>query len=96
MTFIQTPGILDGQIHALHGIQGNPKCMDGTAQDTGVGDVKVIAFGFEQFTGLSSFFTTFFGQIHIGPARETVFQIPLAFAMSHQYKLKHKSLYIKE
>ena len=63
--------------------------MDGTAQHAGVAEVELKAFCFEQLPGLAGFFAPLFGKVDIGPTGKTVFKIPLAFAMSHENKLKH-------
>ena len=90
MAFIKTPGILDRQIHAFHRVKSDPQSVDGAAQNARVSDIEVVAFGLKQLSGFAGFFLTLLGQIDIGPTGEAVFQIPLAFAVTHQYKLKHK------
>jgi hypothetical protein len=75
---------------AVHLIQGEPEGEDGALEHRGVAQVKVQAFGLEQFARRHGLAHAGGGQVHIGPAGEAVFQVPGGFAMANEDKFVHR------
>jgi hypothetical protein len=63
--------------------------MDGTFQHRGISEVEAEAFLFQQFTCRFCLTHAFLGQIDIVPTGESVFVVPLAFAVTDQYQLSY-------
>src|SRR5690606_20800892 len=89
VTLVQTPAQPDGRMHGVHGIQSDPQRADGALQHRAIGQVEFKALFFEQFARLARLLATQFGKVDIGPAGETVFKVPLAFAVAHQDEFVH-------
>ena len=77
------------KVHRVHGIQRDPEGTDGALEHGGVGEVKLESLLLEQFARAARLLPAGFGQIDIGPARKTVFEIPLAFAVTHEDNFIH-------
>ncbi|CFP64848.1 Uncharacterised protein [Bordetella pertussis] len=89
VALVQAPVDAHRGIHGVHGVQGDPERADGALEHRGIGQVEGVTLALEQFARLAGLLAAGFGQVHIGPARETVFQVPLAFAVAHQNKFVH-------
>ena len=46
MTLIEAPIVVNGQIHGIHRIQGNPERTDGAFEHRGKGDIKFVTLVF--------------------------------------------------
>ena len=89
VTLVQFPGFLNRQPGLIQFIQDVPQSMDGTFQHRGISKIEAEAFVFQQFTCRFCFTYAFLGQIDVVPTGETVFIVPLAFAMTDQYQLSY-------
>src|SRR5690606_5001658 len=89
MALVQAPAQADRRVHGVHGIQSNPQRADGPLQHRTEGQVELKAFFLQQFARLARLFAPGVGQVDIGPAGETVFEVPLALAVAHQDDLVH-------
>ena len=89
VTLVQAPVHAHRGVHGIHGVQGDPQGADGALEHGRVGQVEGVAFFLEQFARLAGLFAARVGQVDVGPAGETVFQIPLAFAVAHQNEFMH-------
>jgi hypothetical protein len=67
----------------------NPIGPDGAGEQRRERDVERVASLTEETGGLVRFCVTLRREIHVGPAGKTIFEIPLAFAVTHQYKFIH-------
>src|SRR5690606_2656872 len=89
MALIETPAQADGRMHCIHGFQCDPERADGALEHGTIGQVEFEAFLLEQLACLARLLAPGFGQIDVGPAGETVFEVPLALAVAHQDKFVH-------
>jgi hypothetical protein len=89
VTLIEAPAQTHRGVHGVHGIQGDPERADSALQYRGISKVEFEALFLQQFAGLPRLLAPRFGEVHIGPAGEAVFQVPLALAMAHQNKFMH-------
>src|SRR5690606_1202729 len=89
MAFVQAPAQTYGGVHGVHRIQGDPQGTDSALEDRRESQVELKTVFFKQITGLLCLLTPGFGKIDIGPASKPVLQVPLAFAVPHQYKFIH-------
>ena len=91
--FVQAPALLYGDPILVHGVEHVVEGLDGALEVGSVSHTEFEAFLLEEFASLASFTHTFFGEVYVGPTRETVFEVPLAFAMTEEYDSFHKSKY---
>ena len=89
MPFIEPPVFDHRQPGAVHFVEREPQGADGTLEHRGETHVEVPALGLEQLSGREGLLHAHWGQVHIRPAGETVFQIPGGFAVADQNKLVH-------
>ena len=89
VALVQAPAVGHGHPVALHFFQRQPQGANGAAQNTGKSHVKFVAFCFEQAASFAGLGFARGGQIHIGPAGKTVFQIPGGLAVANQDKFVH-------
>ena len=83
MPFVKAPAIVNRDIHRTHGVKRQPKRTNRTREHRGVSQIEAVALVFKQFARLARLLAPGLGQIDIGPAGKTVFEIPLAFAVTH-------------
>ena len=89
MALIQPPAVYHRQPGAIHLVQGMPQGAGGAFQDAGVGQVKVIAIGFQQLSSCFCLLYTGVGEVDVGPAGKAVFKVPGRFAVADEHKLVH-------
>ena len=41
MALVEAPGVLDGDVHLVHLLQGEPEGVDGTTEHAGVANIKL-------------------------------------------------------
>jgi len=51
VTFVQKPGVLDGNPHPIHFFEGQPQSLDRAFQNRGEGEVEHIAFAVKEASG---------------------------------------------
>ena len=91
--FVQAPALLYGDPILVHGVEHVVEGLDSALEVGSVSHTEFEAFLLEEFTSLASFAHAFFGEVYVCPTRETVFEVPLAFAMTEEYDSFHKSKY---
>ena len=92
VTLVQFPGFLNRQPGLIQFVQHVPQGVDGTFQHRGVSKIKGEAFILQQFTCRFGFAYAFLRQINVVPTGETVFVVPLAFAVAHQNQLSYSHI----
>ena len=92
VTFVQFPGFLNGQPCLIQFVQHIPQGMDSAFQHRSVSKVKAVTFLFQQLTCCFCFAYAFLRQIHVVPTGETVFFVPLTFAMTNQNQLSYSHI----
>ena len=86
---IETPALLDGNPVEVHVVEDVVEGLDGSLEVGSVSLREGEALGLEELAGFLGFGLAFRGQVDIGPAGETVFEIPGAFAMTYEYDSFH-------
>ena len=89
MAFVEAPVFFDGDPDKVEFLEDGPERVEGAFEDGGVGDVEREAFVFEEFTGGFGFGAAFIAEFDVGPAGESVFFIPGAFAVADENEFIH-------
>src|SRR5690349_15289238 len=80
VAFVELPGICDGDPLEVQFLQNSPERLNCTLKNRSVSNIKNIAALSQQFSRLMCLFPAQLSQTDVGPARETVFEIPGALA----------------
>ena len=86
MSFVQSIGIDNGNVHQMHFLEDDPESLDGTLKSGSVRNVEGIPGILQQFGTGVSFSKPLFTQRTIIPSGETVFVVPGRFTVSDQNK----------
>ena len=89
MPFVQTPGLVDRDPDAIHGLKRQPERPDGPRQHRGVCANRSKAFCLQQLTGAPRLRFSFRSQIDIYPTGKPVLQIPLTLTVADEDKTGH-------
>ena len=87
--FVEAPALLDRNPVQVHFVQDVVEGLDRPLEVGGIGLFEGEAFRLEQFAGLDGLVHAFGAEVHVGPARETVFLVPDTFAVPDEYDSFH-------
>ena len=89
VALVEAPGVHHRQPGAVELVERVPERAGGALEDAGVGDVEVVTLRLQQPARLLGLLDAGGRQIDIGPAGETVLEIPGRFAVADQYQFVH-------
>jgi hypothetical protein len=84
VSLIQSPRILNRNIHEIQFFQYNPKSLDGSFQSTCVGLIKCKSFRSKQSASLVRFLLALGRERTIVPSSKAIFIVPRRLAMTNQ------------
>ena len=89
MPLIQLPVLGDGNPQAPHRLQRQIERFDRAGLHAGKGDIRGDALRLHQFARGPRFGCTFFGNVHVPPTREAVFEVPLRLSVTDEDEFGH-------
>lgn len=92
VTFVQPPRLGDGHPLLAHGLQHEPRCLNGAAENGGENTAKLVAMLLQQSAALLSLLDSVLTQLLVNPAAETVLFVPRSFTMTQkeEFVLRHQ------
>src|SRR5262245_1154480 len=90
VTPVEPPVLLDREPELSHFFERQVQRPNGPRQQRCERDVEIVVAVFQQAARLTRFLHALFGQVDVGPARETVLFVPGAFAVSEQNEFMHR------
>ena len=91
VTLVQAPVLDDGYPAAVKFFLGKPQGANRARQQRGIAQIEVQSGRLHQLSCLARVSNAFFSQVNVDPAGKSIFQIPRALAVSHQYQFFHVS-----
>src|SRR5208283_5771427 len=68
-----------------------PQRSYGALEQRGVGDIEGVSLLLQDASAFERLGPALFRKVHIGPSGKPVLPVPLAFAVTHQDQLEHRS-----
>ena len=87
VTLVETPRAPDRNPHQVHFVQDQPQRADRPLQQRRIGNVEAVAERFQLASRLPGLALPLVGQVHIGPARKPVVEIPCALPVPAEDQL---------
>ena len=87
---VKTPAAHDRDPHEVHLLQHDPERLDRPLQHRSKCHIEGEPSFAQKASRLPGLLDAFFRERHIGPARETVFPVPCAFAVPEQNEFFHR------
>src|SRR5919198_3186244 len=78
--------------HQIHLVENDPQRSYRPLENRCVRNVECIAVLLEGESALAGLLPALFRQVHIGPAREPVLPVPIAFSMPEQNEFLHEPI----
>ena len=91
VALVEPPCVHHRQPGAVHLVECVPQRPHRALEHRGVGHIEIQARLLQQAAGLAGLFDAGGGELHIGPAGETVLQVPGRFAVAYQHECVHGS-----